>query len=449
MTARALRLREESLLSMRSWVDRLFGWVMLVQVIGAIVTALLLSPLSYSGAESELHPHVETAVLLGLLIGTPVWVAVRKFPGHRATRYVVACCQMLMGCLLIHVTGGRIETHFHVFVSLAFLAFYLDWSILVPASIIVVVDHYVRGLYFPISVYGVASGAEWRFLEHTGWVLFEDFVLVFACVKGNSLIAELADRQALLETTNERIETEVALRTRELETSRRETLLRLARAAELRDSVTGQHIVRVSLLSKLLAEKLGFDEAGQDRILLASALHDVGKIGMHDDILLKEGTLTDAERRTMQSHAAIRLPAADARSSPRVRTRCRRRQRRVRTARNGRPDRPQPPRTLGWRGLPERPLGRGHPDRGAHRGRRGRVRGAPVRPPLQEEVLARRIVADHEDGPRHAVRSHGVGRVAGPRRRGRGHPLLPPRRRIVLRRGCVGSCRSCRAARRR
>lgn len=305
MTARALRLREESLLSMRSWVDRLFGWVMLVQVIGAIVTALLLSPLSYSGAESELHPHVETAVLLGLLIGTPVWVAVRKFPGHRATRYVVACCQMLMGCLLIHVTGGRIETHFHVFVSLAFLAFYLDWSILVPASIIVVVDHYVRGLYFPISVYGVASGAEWRFLEHTGWVLFEDFVLVFACVKGNSLIAELADRQALLETTNERIETEVALRTRELETSRRETLLRLARAAELRDSVTGQHIVRVSLLSKLLAEKLGFDEAGQDRILLASALHDVGKIGMHDDILLKEGTLTDAERRTMQSHAAI------------------------------------------------------------------------------------------------------------------------------------------------
>ena len=305
MTSRALRLHAESLFAMRSWVDRLFGWVMLVQVIGAIVTSLVLSPLSYSGAESEIHPHVETAVLLGLLIGTPVWVAVRKYPGRRATRYVVACCQMLMGCLLIHVTGGRIETHFHVFVSLAFLAFYLDWSILVPASIIVVVDHYVRGLYFPISVYGVASGAEWRFLEHTGWVLFEDLVLVFACVKGNSLIAELADRQALLETTNERIETEVAMRTRELEVSRRETLLRLARAAELRDTVTGQHIVRVSLLSKLLAEKLGFDEADQDRILLASALHDVGKIGMHDDILLKTGTLTEAERNTMQSHALV------------------------------------------------------------------------------------------------------------------------------------------------
>ncbi len=305
MTARASLLHDENLRAMRSWVDRLFGWVMLAQVLAAIATALILSPLSYTGADAELHPHVETAVLLGVLIGAPVWFVVRKFPGRRATRYVVACCQMLMGCLLIHVTGGRIETHFHVFVSLAFLAFYLDWSLLVPASIIVVVDHYVRGLYFPISVYGVASGAEWRFLEHTGWVLFEDFVLVFACVKGNGLMAELADRQALLETTNERIEIEVALRTRELEMSRRETLLRLARAAELRDSVTGHHIVRVSLISRLLAEKLGFDDADQDRILLASALHDVGKIGMHDEILLKRGALTDAERKTMQSHAEV------------------------------------------------------------------------------------------------------------------------------------------------
>ena len=55
-------------------------------------------------------------------------------PGETLTRHVVAVGQMLTGALLIHLTGGRIETHFHVFGSLAFLAFYLDWRVLVTAS---------------------------------------------------------------------------------------------------------------------------------------------------------------------------------------------------------------------------------------------------------------------------------------------------------------------------
>ena len=52
---------------------------------------------------------------------------------------------MLMGALLIHLTGGRIETHFHVFGSLAFLAFYRDWRVLVPATVVVALDHLLRG----------------------------------------------------------------------------------------------------------------------------------------------------------------------------------------------------------------------------------------------------------------------------------------------------------------
>ena len=85
---------------------------------------------------------------------------------------------MLMGALLIHLTGGRIETHFHVFGSLAFLAFYRDWRVLVPATIVVALDHMLRGFFWPQSVYGVLVASQWRWLEHAAWVLFEDVFLV-------------------------------------------------------------------------------------------------------------------------------------------------------------------------------------------------------------------------------------------------------------------------------
>ena len=75
---------------------------------------------------------------------------------------------MLMGALLIHLTGGRIETHFHVFGSLAFLAFYRDWRVLVPATVVVALDHLLRGIFWPQSVYGVLVASEWRWLEHAG-----------------------------------------------------------------------------------------------------------------------------------------------------------------------------------------------------------------------------------------------------------------------------------------
>ena len=76
-------------------------------------------------------------------------------PARRSTRYTIAVAQMLMGALLIHLTGGRIETHFHVFGSLAFLAFYRDWRVLVPATVVVAADHLLRGIFWPQSVYGV------------------------------------------------------------------------------------------------------------------------------------------------------------------------------------------------------------------------------------------------------------------------------------------------------
>src|SRR5258708_39223851 len=111
----------------------------------------------------------------------------------------MAVAQMLWSALLIHLSGGRIETHFHVFGSLAFLAFYRDWRVLVPATLVVVADALVRGVLWPESAYGIANPEWGRFLEHAFWVAFEDVVLVFACLNGVAEIRAVAERQAEFE----------------------------------------------------------------------------------------------------------------------------------------------------------------------------------------------------------------------------------------------------------
>jgi putative two-component system response regulator len=84
-----------------------------------------------------------------------------------------------------------------------------------------------------------------------------------------------------------------------------ETIQRLSSAAELRDLDTGQHIERMSAYTGLLAEKLGFTADRVELIRTASPMHDVGKIGIRDSILLKPGALSAEERAEMQAHAEI------------------------------------------------------------------------------------------------------------------------------------------------
>ncbi len=184
--------------------DRVFVVLMAAQWVFAVGIALWLSPRSWEGGSSTVHPHVWAAVVLGGLIASPPMVAVMYWPGRTVTRHVIAVTQMLMSALLIHVTGGRIETHFHIFGSLAFLAFYRDAAVLLPATLVVVFDHWLRGLYWPQTVYGVTAVSQWRMLEHTGWVLFEIVVLTFYCVRGRRELWRFATRTAEYESSNER-----------------------------------------------------------------------------------------------------------------------------------------------------------------------------------------------------------------------------------------------------
>lgn len=217
VTERANLLFRESRSSIYRRTDRLFACLMILQWIFGIIAALWISPQTWAGTVSQTHLHVWAAIFLGGLIAAlPVALAVMR-PGAALTRHVIAVSQMLTSALLIHLSGGRIETHFHVFGSLAFLACYRDWRVLVTATVIVSTEHFFRGVFYPQSVFGVLTASPWRVLEHAAWVLFEDMFLTISIKQSVSEMKLVAQHQATLEQANERVEAEVEARTRQLE----------------------------------------------------------------------------------------------------------------------------------------------------------------------------------------------------------------------------------------
>jgi two-component system, NtrC family, sensor histidine kinase HydH len=187
-------------------VDKMFLVLMIVQWVAAILVALFVSPYGWEGKVRAVHFHVYVAVLLGGALSLfPIALIVLR-PGSTLTRHVVAASQMLWSALLIHLSGGRIETHFHVFGSLAFIGFYLDWKVIPTATTVVAGDHFIRGLLWPESVYGITNPEWWRFLEHAFWVLFTDVFIVLSCLNGMRDLHSAARQQAEVETLAEKDE---------------------------------------------------------------------------------------------------------------------------------------------------------------------------------------------------------------------------------------------------
>ncbi|MZG52744.1 MAG: response regulator [Nitrospinae bacterium] len=104
---------------------------------------------------------------------------------------------------------------------------------------------------------------------------------------------------------NRLLELKVKERTHDLEETRLEAILRLGRAAEYRDNETGMHVIRMSRLSAQLAKEIGLSKKECQLILHASPMHDVGKIGIPDDILLKPDKLNEKEWKIMKKHPEI------------------------------------------------------------------------------------------------------------------------------------------------
>ncbi|MDO6476423.1 response regulator [Alteromonas sp. 1_MG-2023] len=103
-----------------------------------------------------------------------------------------------------------------------------------------------------------------------------------------------------------RVKTHLSLvQSEELRRTRMQVIQRLGRAAEYKDNETGMHVLRMSHFSKIIALAYGFSEARADMLLHAAPMHDIGKIGIPDSIMLKPGRLTDSEFEVMKTHPKI------------------------------------------------------------------------------------------------------------------------------------------------
>ncbi|MBF0190946.1 MAG: response regulator [Magnetococcales bacterium] len=119
----------------------------------------------------------------------------------------------------------------------------------------------------------------------------------------NLLIAHLAQRRLYHE--NYTLEEAVRQRTTELEAAQFEIVRRLGMAGERRDNETGLHVVRMAYFSRIIALGDRMENTDVDLLFHAAPMHDIGKIGIPDRILLKAGRLDDAERHVMNTHVEI------------------------------------------------------------------------------------------------------------------------------------------------
>ena len=166
----------------------------------------------------------------------------------------------------------------------------------------------------------------------------------------------------------------------------------LTSAIDAKDPYTCGHSDRVARVAVRLAEELGCDRKQVDTIYLSGLLHDVGKIGIDDNVLRKPGKLTEAEYEHIKTHAEIGYKILQ----------------RPEAARRSAAGRAAPPRTVGRQGLSARPGRRADSAAGPHRGRGRRVRRHGQRPPLSQGHAGRKGRRDLE-----RWRGQAMGRARG------------------------------------
>jgi HD-GYP domain-containing protein (c-di-GMP phosphodiesterase class II) len=129
--------------------------------------------------------------------------------------------------------------------------------------------------------------------------------LLFLVTKEMQAEEELRETKAELQRHRAHLTSIVQARTKELKDTQLEIVYRLARAAEFRDKWTGQHIFKMSNYCTMLGNSIGLSDRKNTLLFQAAPMHDIGKIGISDKILLKPGKLTTNEFKIMKSHSKI------------------------------------------------------------------------------------------------------------------------------------------------
>src|SRR5579884_1863180 len=179
-------------------VDRLFVRLMIFQWLVGLIFAVWVFPNEWPEAAQTHYPLLMAVALGGLFTGFPVFLGLTQ-PGAVFTRHVITVCQMLMGTLLIYLSVVGVSSNIHVFGSLAFIALYQEWPLLISATVVMSMNHLILGLFSPHAMFGMSAPSPWRWLEHTAWVIFEDVILINFCLRDGEETRAVVEQQARLE----------------------------------------------------------------------------------------------------------------------------------------------------------------------------------------------------------------------------------------------------------
>ena len=235
-----------------------------IVVVGATAPVLQdIHPTSAPGKRQMPGPEIQANAIWSAMHGNPL----RELPG-----WVALLVAGLLGGI-----GVALVVRFGPPRAFAIAA------LIVGVYVAVAVVAFDRGIVLPVALplLAIAITVSWTALW---FVVGEMFV------------------RAQLARYSEQLEREVEARTAELVDSQLEVVMRLAQAAELRDDDTGEHIDRMATMCGEVARELGWTDGAAKLLRHASALHDIGKIGVPDSILLKPGRLTDEEFAIMRTH---------------------------------------------------------------------------------------------------------------------------------------------------
>ena len=185
--------------------DQLFVRLLLLEWAVLVIIALVGAPANGGAQAGRINLQLWMATIFGGAVTLPPLALARLWPGAAITRYTIAAAQMLISGLLINLSGGRLETHFHIFGSLVILSFYRDWRVLVPATMVAAADHFLHGAYWPFSIYGALSEGPWRSVEHCTWIVFEGILLGISCLYSSKEMRGTAMRTAALQEQTGRL----------------------------------------------------------------------------------------------------------------------------------------------------------------------------------------------------------------------------------------------------
>lgn len=247
---------QQSLQGVWARSSRIFRYVFPLQFVVVATLAFIVTPNTWVGETSEIHLHVWTSIGLGLLLCLVPMVLSFQAPDSAACRHATAIGQMAMAGLLVHVTGGRIESHFHYFAVLAILAFYRDYPVILTATVVAAGDHLVRGIFFPLSLYGLDQVSIWRVIEHATHVVFEDVFLVLGIWYSRREMNEASRMQLLTEQVLAQSSQDRDHARQEVADARSASEKREAEVAKLASDITGA-VAELDDRVRLTAESAG------------------------------------------------------------------------------------------------------------------------------------------------------------------------------------------------